>query len=296
MRFSILFALVVCSVDIAVVSADDGGLFSELAMESVFEQPVAGADVAQPISGGTIGRITGVSTLVRVLQAAGFDSKERDGRASFDLQHGGWRFPASIGVQVDRDRLDCELSLIRIADQSLLTTEKLIALLALNDARGAAFAYDRKEKRVLLKATLPNRSITAAELKAGLIQLATVAEKHSDVWQSLHSSDKPESTQTKPPQPQRSLVGRWSASLGGDQAFAIRIASDSTFQLVHLKSGKTTVSKGKVTRNGAQLKLIGDDNVTLNCSVKQTTSDAFQLAINDKKGNVTATLDFKKAK
>jgi hypothetical protein len=302
-RCSILLAVVVSVARVTVLTADDGGLFSEVAMESVFEKPVAASKaVASPSSTGHIGRITGASSLNQALRAAGFDSQEKDGRASFDLDHAGWSFPVSIGVLVDQDRIDCELSLTKIGDDTSLTTETLLALLTAGDTRGASFAYDRKGKRILLRATLSNRSITASELKADLIRLATVAQKHSDIWSTLKgqpASNSKSASNSKPaeaPPKQFSLVGRWSASLSSNEAFAIQIASDATFQLVHLKSGKSTISKGKATRSGDQLKLVGNDKVTLNCSVTQTAGDAFQLAINDAKGKTTATLSFKKAK
>tara|TARA_R110002167_G_scaffold137299_2_gene324214 strand:- start:101 stop:292 length:192 start_codon:yes stop_codon:yes gene_type:complete len=63
-----------------------------------------------------------------------------------------------------------------------------------------------------------------------------------------------------------------------------------------MKSGKATSSKGKVTRADNKLTLIGDDKITLNCTVNQTVADKFQLAVNDAKGNVAIKLDFSKAK
>jgi hypothetical protein len=241
-------------------------------------------------------RITGVSSLILALKAAGMDPQEQNGRATFELDHDGWSFPVSIGVQIEQDRIDCELSLIKIGDNALIKTQTLLSLLASGDTRGASFAYDREEKLILLRASLSNRSITASQLKADLVHLATVAGQHSNVWLSLKAETKNDSPETSSPQQKLSLIGRWSAAQKSGEAFAIQIASDSKFQLIHLKSGKSTISKGKATRSGAQLKLVGDDNVTLNCTVTQTTSDAFQLAVKDAKGNVAVTLNFKKAK
>jgi hypothetical protein len=296
-----LLAVIVSFLDVAAVPAEEG-LFSEVAMESVFEkQAPATKKVASQSDAAKLERITGVSSLILALKAAGMDPQEQNGRATFELNHDSWSFPVSIGVQIEQDRIDCELSLIKIGDNALIKTQTLLSLLASGDTRGASFAYDREEKLILLRASLSNRSITASQLKADLVHLATVAGQHSNVWLSLKAETKNDSPQTNSPQtnsPQQklSLIGRWSAALKSGEAFAIQIASDSKFQLIHLKSGKSTVSKGKATRSGAQLKLVGDDNVTLNCTVTQTTSDAFQLAVKDAKGNVAVTLNFKKAK
>jgi hypothetical protein len=300
-RYSILLAVIVSFLDVAAAPAEEG-LFSEVAMESVFEKPAPVTKrVASQSNAAKLERITGVSSLILALKAAGMDPQEQNGRATFELDHDGWSFPVSIGVQIEQDRIDCELSLIKISDNTTVKTQTLLSLLASGGTRGASFAYDREEKLILLRASLSNRSITASQLKADLVHLATVAGQHSDVWLSLkaetkNDSPKTNSPKTNSPQQNLSLIGRWSAALKSGEVFAIQIASDSKFQLVHLKSGKSTISKGKATRSGAQLKLVGDNNVTLNCTVTQTTSDAFQLAVKDAKGNVAVTLNFKKAK
>jgi hypothetical protein len=295
-RYSILLAVIVSFLDVAAAPAEEG-LFSEVAMESVFEKPAPVTKrVASQSNAAKLERITGVSSLILALKAAGMDPQEQSGRATFELDHDGWSFPVSIGVQIEQDRIDCELSLIKISDNTTVKTQTLLSLLASGGTRGASFAYDREEKLILLRASLSNRSITASQLKADLVHLATVAGQHSDVWLSLKAETKNDSPTTNSPQQKLSLIGRWSAALKSGEVFAIQIASDSKFQLVHLKSGKSTISKGKATRSGAQLKLVGDNNVTLNCTVTQTTSDAFQLAVKDAKGNVAVTLNFKKAK
>lgn len=296
MRCSILLTVVLFAADIAVVSADQGGLFSEVAMESVFDTSASkSSSVATPGNRKQFDRITGVSSLIEALRAAEFEPQEKSGRASFELRHGGWKLPVSLGVQVDRDRIDCQMSLVQIADDSRLNTETLLELLASSDGGDAAFSYDREGKRLLLKTSWSNRSVTSAGLKADLLRLASIAEQHQKTWSKLSEPAKAAANVEKPQSKELSLVGRWSASVGSDQAFAIQIASDSTFQLVHLKSGKSTVSKGKIERSGDQLKLAGNA-LTLNCTVSQTTADAFQLAIKNAKGAVTATLNFKKAK
>jgi hypothetical protein len=294
-RYSTLLAVVISFLPVAMLRGDEG-LFSEVAMESVFEKSASiNPTAASKNATGKFDRITGVSSLIQALGAAGFEASEENGRAAFDLNHASWRFPVSIGVLVDQDRIDCEMSLVKIGDSGQVTTPTLLSLLAAGDRRGTSFAYNPKAKMIQVRASLSNRSITADQLKAKLLHMASVAEKHSEIWSKLKGQSKSESVSTKPKQ-DLSLVGRWSASIASGEAFAIEISSDAKFQLVHLKSGKSTVSKGKATLSGNELKLVGDSDLTLNGTVTQSSGDAFSLAINDAKGNVAVTLDFKKAK
>ena len=288
------------------VNADDS-LFSEVAMESVFEKQVATVkDVATISDGETMQRIVGVSSLIQVLKAAGFEPREEQGSATFKLNHAQWIFPVSMTVFVDEDRIACEMSLVKMEDDASFDKETLLKLLVSNTAtQGGYFAFDQQNKRIQLRVSLSNRAVTARQLKADLTQLAILAERKSEIWSQNNAPAKTESTATTPTKPTNStnsaknhfsLAGTWSASLTSGEAFALRLNSEGTFQLVHVKSGKATSSKGKVTRADNKLTLIGDDKITLNCTVNQTVADKFQLAVNDAKGNVAIKLDFTKAK
>ncbi|GAA4449521.1 hypothetical protein [Novipirellula rosea] len=288
------------------VHADDS-LFSEVAMESVFEKQVATVkDVATISDGETMQRIVGVSSLIQVLKAAGFEPSEEQGSATFKLNHAQWIFPVSMTVFVDEDRIACEMSLVKMEDDASFDKETLLKLLVSNTAtQGGYFAFDQQNKRIQLRVSLSNRAVTARQLKADLTQLAILAERKSEIWSQNNAPAKTESTATTPTKPTNStnsakkhfsLAGTWSASLKSGEAFALRLNSEGTFQLVHMKSGKATSSKGKVTRADNKLTLIGDDKITLNCTVNQTVADKFQLAVNDAKGNVAIKLDFTKAK
>jgi len=288
------------------VHADDS-LFSEVAMESVFEKQVATVkDVATISDGETMQRIVGVSSLIQVLKAAGFEPSEEQGSATFKLNHAQWIFPVSMTVFVDEDRIACEMSLVKMEDDASFDKETLLKLLVSNTAtQGGYFAFDQQNKRIQLRVSLSNRAVTARQLKADLTQLAILAERKSEIWSQNNAPAKTELTATTATKPTDStnsaknhfsLAGTWSASLTSGEAFALRLNSEGTFQLVHMKSGKATSSKGKVTRADNKLTLIGDDKITLNCTVNQTVADKFQLAVNDAKGNVAIKLDFTKAK
>ncbi|EMI22435.1 signal peptide protein [Rhodopirellula maiorica SM1] len=240
------------------------------------------------------------------MKTAGFEPSEDNGSVNFKMNHAQWIFPVSMTVFVDEDRIACEMSLVKMEEDASIDKETLLKLLVSNTAtQGGYFAFDQENKRIQLRVSLSNRAVTPRQLKANLIQLASLAERKSDIWSKTSGTPKSEATATAPAKstnapnsanPRFSLAGTWSASLTSGEAFALRLNSEGTFQLVHMKSGKATTSKGKVTRAGNKLTLTGDDKITLNCTVNQTVADKFQLAVNDAKGNVAIKLDFTKAK
>lgn len=299
-----VFAASLCQVSLLL--ADDG-LFSEVAMESVFAKPALKTEsVATKEPTDQYARVTSASSLAEVLKTLGFEPVISKGHVKISLPHEGWKFPVSFAVQVDQDRIDCQMSLIVIGDGGT-ATGTLLDLLAVGDsAAGAFFAYDRDRKLIQLRTSFSNRSVTANQLKADLSKLAVFAEKHSGTWTKLRSktttlasssTSRPANTsRAKTSTPQLSLLGRWSASVSANESFAIAMTRDSKFQLVHLKSGKPTISKGKATRSGNRLTLAGEGGITLNCQVQQITADKFRLTILNAQGKATVNLDFKKAK
>lgn len=305
MRYFFAIAVFAASLsEVSLLRAEEG-LFSEVAMESVFAKPASTpAGVASKEASDQYDRITSVSSLTEALKAAELNPKSSKNGVKVDLPHEGWKFPVTLAVEIDEDRIRCEMSLIAIDDAGA-DTETLLDLLALGDAiEGAFFAFDRDKKLIQIRSSLSNRSITPSQLKAELVNLAVFAEKHSEVWKKLeskstttNSSGVSNRTVQSQPKPKQSLtvLGRWSASLSSGESFAIQMNADSKFQLVHLKSGKATISKGKATLSGDRLTLAGDDAVTLNCRVTQTSADKFQLTILKSNGDDAVSLDFKKA-
>ncbi|MEM9588594.1 MAG: hypothetical protein AAGA03_15035 [Planctomycetota bacterium] len=91
------------------------------------------------------------------------------------------------------------------------------------------------------------------------------------------------------------LSGRWSTSLKDGSAFAIQIRKDQTFQLVHLRGGKSSVSSGKTELLGAKLTLAGRDGTRLFGSIDQLSTNQFRFSVQKKSGEVAARMVFKKA-
>ena len=313
LRITVLMASV-CQV--ALLFAEDS-LFSEVAMESVFEKNATLSTVVATLGDGeTLERITGVTSLTLALKYAGFTPKEKANKVAIHVDLAGWKFPANLEVQIEQDRIYVEMSLIELTDASTVDSKELLKLLEKNDAvAGYVFAYDSNAKLIQLRSSFENRAITAKKLKANLVQLASFAEKHAELWSKLKAKTSAKSTEpvkqvagssvskpitTTPAAPSAStglsLFGTWGAALKGGDSIALQIKEDLSFKLVTVKSGKSTVSNGKYTRTGNRLTLSGDDKVTLNCTVSQTVSNKFQLAIIDDKGAAKLTVDFQKSK
>ncbi|TWT78932.1 hypothetical protein CA13_03290 [Planctomycetes bacterium CA13] len=301
MRFRLTTAVLLTLLS-HVVSVDaDETLFSQVAMESVFEKDIETVkEVAVIEKDQRIGRITSTALLVRTLTAAGYDAKAKGNSAAFQLKHAGWSFPVTMTVDVDKDRIVCEMSLAKVDASQGLDKETLLQLLTAGDAaNGAFFAYQSDTKRIQLRWSFDNRDITATDLKADLLKRANLADQNAKLWSTTEEKNDPgiaRKTDSRQEKTWFSLVGTWSASLPSGEAFAIQISSNARFQLVHIKSGKSTVSKGKASRSGNKLTLAGDDKTTLNCTVSQSTAESFRLAVIDAKGNAAVTLDFKIAK
>ena len=96
MRYFFAFAVFAASLcEVSCLRADEG-LFSEVAMESVFAKPDTSlAKVASKATSDQFDRITSVKSLMRALEAAELSPKEVKGRAKIELRREGWKFPAS---------------------------------------------------------------------------------------------------------------------------------------------------------------------------------------------------------
>ena len=308
MRFLLAFAVIAASLSQAATAND--GLFSEVAMEAVFEKKTkTTAETAEISATDTLVRITGTDSLLGALKSAGLEANEDGEKVSIQLRQGRWNLPLSMVVRVDQDRILNSVSLAKL-EKVPASSEQLLKLLTAGDATdNMFFAYNDQSKFIVLRSSLSNRSVTPNQLRKHLQDLATMAENHADSWSALGKTAKTgpktapktaqnttqNTTQKATAKPTFSMLGSWTAALGKD-AFAIKLTSDSKFQLVHIKNGKSTVSKGKVSRSGNSMTLAGDDGNTLRFTVAQTAANQFQLAITGANGKTGTKLNFKKAK
>ncbi|NND96074.1 MAG: hypothetical protein HKN47_01955 [Pirellulaceae bacterium] len=324
MRVSFAFALLFAGlINITSVQADDD-LFSEIAMESVFQKTVISTEKSVDDGNSELvpTRITGTASLIKTLQAAGFQPKKAGQQVSFEMRHASWNFPYYLSVSVETDELIIELPVVQVADPSQLDASKLLSLLSAGDSREhLLFAYNAKLGNIRIRHTASNRSVTPSKMKTIVQEMALFAETHSDAWSTIvvkgaetpksgktpsktlasvqsTSANKASAALSNPTKPatKKTLVGTWSASVGNGEAFAIQIGSDRRFQLVHVKAGKSQTSVGTASVAGGQLTLQGDEKVTIVGPYRQSTNDAFDLDIKNASGKVALTLKFKRAK
>lgn len=265
-------------------------------MESVYEKnaPLDSA-VASQSDGATLERITGPTALVLALKSAEFSPKQTGERVTTQVEYATWKFPVTLEVKLEQDRVTCELSLAQIKDISKVDQESLLKLLSQNDGVSSAFfAYHAQTKVVQLRSSFDNRALTSKKLKAELTRLARFADDHSALWSALGESAKADSksASSKP----LSLVGNWAGTLKTGQAIALQLNQVGTFRLVTVQSGKSSVSQGTYKLDGNKLTLLGNDKVTLNCTATQSTANAFQLSIGDGKSTAKLVVDLTKAK
>lgn len=299
-----LFMLSVCSVA-PLALADD--LFSEVAMESVFEKKAAPAVVGATQSDGeSLERVTGVASLSQALKYAGYAPKESSGRVSIQVPHAGWNFPADLQVQIESDRIAVEMALVTLSDTAAIQSAELLKLLEKNDAvSGYLFAFEPSRKLIVLRSALENRALSPKKIQNHLNHMAAFAEKYSSLWSPL----KPKSTEqsngksgasgsgnvASNAQSALSLTGTWGAALNDKDSIAIQIKEDLTFKLVTVQADKHKISTGKYTREGNKLSLVGDDGVTLQCTVSQSAANQFQLFVHDEQGKAKLKVDFQKS-
>lgn len=299
-RFT-LFLLSLCSVN-QMSFADD--LFSEVAMESVFEKKAAPVTGATQSAGESLERVTGVASLSQALKYAGYAPKENSGRVSIQVPHAGWNFPADLQVQIESDRIVVEMALVTLSDSNAIQSKELLKLLEKNDAiSGFLFAYEPSRKLLVLRSALENRALSPKIIQNHLTQLAAFGEKYSSLWSPMKPKSADQTVgktgaasnvaSTVPTG--LSLIGTWGAALNDKDSIAIQIKEDLTFKLVTVQAEKQKISTGKYVREGTRLSLAGDDGVTLQCTVSQSVVNQFQLFVNDEQGNAKLKVDFQKA-
>lgn len=302
-----LVSLAISSVSL-IARADDP-LFSEIPMDAVFAS--SSTDFAgTPASVTSLGdsRIMGITSLTRALKTAGFMPQKDEQKATISVQYGVNEFVFQISVDPQKDLLQFEVPVRKITSTDPLSLNQMTNLLAAgeNDRR-MHFAYNKIESEIRVSFRMSTRSVNTATLKATIESIAIFADEHADAWKTNVASVTADSSADSEPSSVAvstvsqtsssldSLVGMWSANVSAGQAFAIQIAADSVFQLVHMSNGKSTVSKGKVTLAGPRLTLAGEGNVSLTGKLSSVTKDAFQLDITGADGKVALALNFKKA-
>jgi len=270
MRLTIPLALLALALPYPAVGED---LFSEIAVESVFSGDEAQSTGATAENGKTTPRITGAGQLGAVLRDAGYEPERLDAkRVKVTVAHGQWTIPTTLRAAVDRGQIDITMGLATPDKDAKWSADKLLDLLEpAPDAGGAHFAYQKSERQVQLRQTISARNLGGAQLGRLLTEMAELAASREGSWYQAEAKE-----QAAAPSP---LTGAYVASLAAGEAFALNLTADGKFALAHVKSGKTTTSKGTVERTGPTLKLVGEGGVTITGTVSGQTDQGFDLTL-----------------
>lgn len=297
----------------------DDGLFTLVSMESVFDGPGVTAAASSRTNteafsatstfhqsaAATDGfRVTGLSGLTMVVQAAELPYAISGQRVDFDFETAGWRFPVSLSVDSKRDRILCEIFLVEVAEPQTTGREPLRKLIASTaTSQEASFQFDPVAKLVRLQDTLSTRNVTATSLLKDLHRLGRFADSQADLWSELGTTGgwgidlsrlSDAASPARPPDAIYSLIGRWSARVSRSEAMAIQFDSQGRFALVHVRDGNSTQSTGQASRSGDRLVLSGNRSRELNCRLTWHDANSFQLQVLDSAGKPTASIDFNK--
>ena len=282
----------------ALMGVAEEPLFSELAMESVYEKKKIASDDS------TNFRVTGPTGLKQTLQAAGFEPKTAKDRVTFSLQRAGLSLEYELRAFVEQDLIAMSLRLATAGPDTLNFKSILKLLSATDESKAIWFAYDRDQKQLELRSAISNRDASSHQLKARVQEMATLAIEHRKSWRSqgeqqtanartisetrrTQTSTAPrdssstktapstnKSTELLPP----NLPGTWSAELGKD-SFAIRIMASANFRMVHVRSGKSSQSIGTMKHFGDQLVLNSNDGTSLSCRYELIAPNKLQLVL-----------------
>jgi hypothetical protein len=286
MRFSVVctvFSLAIAATSLT-FSAENS-LFSRVRVNSVFDSSTSpNSESTRQDSSESIddvkSKLSDAGQLTRLLQNAGFESKEVGSRAvSAEKKLGDWSFPLVVTITEDEEWLGIVLILGAVEDQKKIATDKLLSLLDANRKYApTSFAFSPKRQRFELYHLMRNRQLSGRTVRDEINRLAQIATETESLWQQKTSSGKASTNpQTQTPVTSSTLTGKWSATRSATEAFAIQFNGDGTFVLVYVNGSKQSRSTGKFTLSGESLTLDGQQGFRLTGTVKSLKEKEFEF-------------------
>jgi hypothetical protein len=241
-------------------------------------------DAASGSPATTPQRIESLEKLQTMLDEMGLDpAAPSDGEIALQLRLTKWTFPCFLKLSDDGRTVAMSLILQGKRGEALDSGRLLALLNANSQVRPVVFAYNDQRKRMELQLGVPNENVGPAILEDALKLLVRSAANTSSIW------DVPQPSDSAEPQ-QSSLVGNWSAARGKNEAFAIALKTDGTFDLVYVKNKSTSKSNGKYTLKEGKLTLITAAG-RQEAAITNVTAGSFEFQSSAKADKLT----FKKA-
>jgi hypothetical protein len=272
-------------------------LFSRVKTDAVFATPDLPATGGKPGEISEKGeRIGNLSLLFDRIRDSGLEpQREGEQAVLISLQHSRWTFPIRLELVDQGQKVLVQLAL-ESSDKKPLPADRLTGLLAANSQiRPACFTFSATRKRLELVVPLANENLSARALREELRNLASLAEKTAPVWDSANAATNgatPPASTTPPASPVSALVGKWSASRSATESFTLQLKTDGSFELVHVRAGRSSRSTGRFEFTGRQLTLTGSDNAKIVGEVGNLAAKSFEFTPNN---SAAAKLAFQKA-
>lgn len=267
----------------------DDGLFSTIDIDSVFSEATESddEDTDKIAVKSTAESIRSVDHLGRLLRIEGFGFEkvgERTYGATTKIDD--WTFPTLVTLSPDKNSIGLVLGLVAVDDESKLKSEQMLKLLKANQAVAPyQFSFNSSRSRTELAIVIPNENISSTELSRQLKKLKETGRDSATVWfeddstekttESTQTTAKPTPNTTTPAVTPSKLVGRWTFAKSTAEVFAIELTAAGQFNLVHVKDGKTNISKGDFSMRGTDLVLKVPNGITLTGPAAMISADKF---------------------
>lgn len=214
----------------------------------------------------------------------------------------------TLSVDAEANRIDLLLPVRTIANNASIHGPSMIELLAKLTSH-SNIQLTVADQTLVLHTSLINQRVTTDQIRTVVRQAVVAAADVQPILASIESkvenaveSKVAEAKQTTPvaspvaatPPASTLMIGTWSAKTSATDAWAIRLADDGSFVMVHTRSGKNSISRGQYTINQNRLTLSETGGVTLKGTLDQTSQKQFSWKLQDDNGKTLTTLAFSK--
>ncbi|WP_236615708.1 MULTISPECIES: hypothetical protein [Rhodopirellula] len=280
----------------------DDELFSKVAIDSVFTTASSKSSseanqAAITIQAGAakVDSVKDLDQLFPLAKEIDADAVREFGAIRLVSQSDKWSFSTRMTIQGDSPKVVFEMALVTLGEASLENERAIwLSLMEAGQATQATFfginresAEARKQGQLVLRSTMSAVGLTTESLRSKLQSLSQFAVKNSAAWSQFRAT--PAENTAKAAVAEFSLVGQWLATPVSGEAYAIDLKAASegsgTFQLVHVKDSKSTVSSGKYSLKDGKFSLKADSGDPLVFPLTWSDADQFELEIGTVKVN-----------
>lgn len=292
---SLCLSLLFVVVPALAVRADDG-LFSKVAINSVFTTASSNQasessrpSIAIEAESAKVDAIDDLDELFQLAKQIDADAVREFGSIRLVSQSDKWSFSTRMTIQGDSPKVVFEMALVTLGEASVGGERAIwLSLMEAGQATQSTFfgvnresAEADRQGQLVLRSTMSALGLTTESLRSKLQLLSRFAVDSSSAWSQFRA--KTVGNAKKAAKTEFSLVGQWLATPGSGEAYAIDLKTAlegaGTFQLVHVKDSKSTISAGKYSLKDGSFSLKADSGDPLVFPLKWSDADQFELEI-----------------